>query len=117
MQRHNAISVLIFKDCLHVVSIKNEQFVILQRQSVHEVVNGSTYYYWKIEEHNTIMNKFDTNDLLCYGVLLPWYEIIDKEVMHSMTPSYTSISDTWKEFNGYSYELPIKLNIADISHM
>ena len=117
MQQHNAISVIILKDCLHVVSIKNEQYVILQRQSVHEVVNGSTYYYWKIEEHNTIMNKFDTNDLLCYGVLLPWYEIIDKEVTHSMTPSYTSISNIWKEFNGYSYEFPNKLKMTDISHM
>ena len=117
MQQHHAISVIVLKNNMHVVAIKSEQYVILERQSVHEVVNGSIYYYWNIKQHNTFLNNFENNDVLCYAVLLPWYEIIDKEVTHSMTPSYTSISNTWKEFNGYSYELPIKLDIADISHM
>ena len=81
------------------------------------MVNGSTYYYWNIKQHNTLLNNFDNSDVLCYAVLLPWYEIIDKEVTHSMTPSYTSISNTWKELNVCSYELPIKLDMADISHM
>ena len=104
MKQRQVISVIILKDYMHVVAIKSEQYVILERQSVHEVVNGSTYYYWNIKQHNTLLNNFDNNEVLCYAVLLPWYEIIGKEVTHSMTPSYTSISNTCKEFNGYSYK-------------
>ena len=117
MQEHQAISVIVLKNYMHVVAIKNEQYVIMEKTGIHDVVNGSTYYYWNIKQHNTFLNTFDNNEVLCYAVLLPWYDIIDKEVTHSMTPSYTSISNTWKEFNGFSYELPKKLDIADISHM
>ena len=80
MQQHQAISVIILEDYMHVVAIKGEQYAILERQSVHEVVNGSIYYYWDIKQHNTLLNNFDNNEVLCYAVLLPWYEIIDKEV-------------------------------------
>ena len=117
MQQHQAISVIVLKDYMHVVAIKKEQYVILEKTGIHDEVNGSTYYYWNIKQNSTFLNNFDNNEVLFYAVLLPWYDIIDKEVTYSMTPSYTSKSNTWKEFNGYSYEFPKKLDIADISHM
>ena len=45
MQQHQAISVIILKDYMHVVAIKSEQYVVLETTCIHEVMNGSTYYY------------------------------------------------------------------------
>ena len=63
--------------------------------------------------------QFPENDnILCYAILLPWYQVgLNNEINHSITPSYTSISSTWMEFNGFSYILPEGLSLNDFKKL
>ena len=93
LAEHQPISVVILQNCKHVVSIANKKCIALDRKGVHEILTDSIYYYWSVDEKDELCNHPDENEVLSYGLFLPWYEVGDNDVItRSITSSYKSIS-------------------------
>ena len=114
---HDAISVIVLKNYNHIVSIGKDKCIVLQRKGVHEKIHDSVYYYWDLDMKSNLLQFPENHNILCYAILLPWYQVgVNNEINHSITPSYTNISSTWMQFNGFSYILPTGLSWNDFNN-
>ena len=114
---HDAISVIVLKNSKHIVAIGTNGYSILQRKGIHSEVYNNKYYYWSVDEE--VHTNFPNDDEIhSYGIMLPWHDISDnKQISHSITPSYMCIYDDWKEFNENKFGIHENLEIDDIGYM
>ena len=113
-----AMSIIILNDLKYIIAVKVKEkkktnyVEIIKNEFVCHVMHQA-YYKWTLNEDESI--TIEQDKIRTYGILLPYYYIMNKEVRYPDGAIYTYVSYDWKESNlNGDHVHPLQLSTNDL---